>query len=130
MARAYAKRLSASLAIVDKRRPRPDAVEMMNVIGEVEGRNVVIFGRRREHGIDPRRGRGSGEARGAKDVYAGCTMHPVRRRGGAHSALALRELIVTDSIPHDPLKLAPTIKVHSVAGLLGRRSAASMTRNR
>ena len=43
MARAYAKRLDASLALVDKRRTRADDAEVMNVIGEVEGRNVVIF---------------------------------------------------------------------------------------
>src|SRR5206468_10335933 len=43
MARAYAKRLSAELALVDKRRPRPDAVEVMNIIGEVEGKNCVFF---------------------------------------------------------------------------------------
>src|SRR6059036_3870599 len=43
MARAYAKRLSADLALVDKRRPRPDAVEVMNVIGDVKGKNVVLF---------------------------------------------------------------------------------------
>src|SRR6185369_7528342 len=38
MARAYAKRLGAELALVDKRRPRPDAVEIMNIIGDVEGK--------------------------------------------------------------------------------------------
>src|SRR5207249_2868231 len=43
MARAYAKRLGAELALVDKRRPRADAVEIMNVIGEVEDKNVVFF---------------------------------------------------------------------------------------
>ena len=43
MARAYAKRLGADLALVDKRRPKADAVEVMNMIGEVEGRNVVMF---------------------------------------------------------------------------------------
>ena len=43
MARAYAKRLDASLALVDKRRTRADDAEVMNVIGEVEGRNVIIF---------------------------------------------------------------------------------------
>src|SRR5512132_1184319 len=43
MARAYAKRLSADLALTDKRRPRPDAVEIMNIIGDVDGKNAVLF---------------------------------------------------------------------------------------
>jgi ribose-phosphate pyrophosphokinase len=43
MARAYAKRLGADLALVDKRRPRADAVEIMNIIGDVEGKNAVLF---------------------------------------------------------------------------------------
>src|SRR5258706_1051670 len=43
MARAYAKRLNCDLALVDKRRPRADAVEVMTIIGEVEGKNVVMF---------------------------------------------------------------------------------------
>ena len=43
MARAYAKRLGADLALTDKRRPRPDSVEIMNVIGDVKGKNAVLF---------------------------------------------------------------------------------------
>jgi ribose-phosphate pyrophosphokinase len=43
MARAYAQRLGAGLALVDKRRPRADEIEVMNIIGDVADRNVVIF---------------------------------------------------------------------------------------
>jgi ribose-phosphate pyrophosphokinase len=43
MARAYAKRLGADLALVDKRRPKADSVEVMNIIGDVEGKNAVLF---------------------------------------------------------------------------------------
>ena len=43
MARAYAKRLNADLALVDKRRPKADSVEVMNIIGDVEGKNAVMF---------------------------------------------------------------------------------------
>ncbi|MCP4548859.1 MAG: ribose-phosphate pyrophosphokinase [bacterium] len=43
MARSFAKRLNADLAIVDKRRPKPNVSEVMNLIGEVKGKNVVIF---------------------------------------------------------------------------------------
>src|SRR5690349_15293210 len=120
MARAYAKRLGVGLAIVDKRRPRPDAVEVMNMIGEVEGKNCVFFddvvttGRTLGQAVEAVR------KAGARDIYAGVThgilcgdaVERIRRS-------SVRELVVTDSIPHDPLKLAPTIKMLSVAGLLG-----------
>jgi len=43
MARAYAKRLSADLVLTDKRRPRPDSVEIMNIIGDVKGKTCVLF---------------------------------------------------------------------------------------
>src|SRR4029078_12009899 len=43
MARAYAKRLGAELGLVDKRRPRPDAVEVMNIIGDVGGKYCILF---------------------------------------------------------------------------------------
>ena len=120
MARAYAKRLGVGLAIVDKRRPRPDAVEMMNVIGEVEGKNVVIFDDVVSTGATLVEAAEALKRAGAQDIYAGCThgilcgdaVERIRRS-------SVRELIVTDSIPHDPVKLAPKIKMLSVAGLLG-----------
>jgi ribose-phosphate pyrophosphokinase len=120
MARAYAKRLSAGLAIVDKRRPRPDAVEMMNVIGEVEEKNVVIFDDVVSTGSTLVEAAEAVKRAGAKDIYAGCThgilcgdaVERIRRS-------SIRELIVTDSIPHDASTLLPSIKMLSVAGLLG-----------
>ena len=120
MARAYAKRLSVGLAIVDKRRPRPDAVEMMNVIGEVDGKNVVIFDDVVSTGSTLVEAAEALKRAGARDIYAACTHavlcgDAVERIGRS----AVRELIVTDSIPHDPKRLGPSIKVLSVAGLLG-----------
>ncbi len=85
MARAYAKRLGVGLAIVDKRRPRPDAVEMMNVIGEVEGKNVVIFDDVVSTGSTLVEAAEALKRAGAKDIYAGCTHGMGRRR--AHPAL-------------------------------------------
>jgi ribose-phosphate pyrophosphokinase len=120
MARAYAKRLGVGLAIVDKRRPRPDAVEMMNVIGEVEGKNVVIFDDVVSTGATLVEAAEALKRAGAKDIYAGCTHgilcgDAVERIGNS----SVRELIVTDSIPHDPSKLGPRVKMLTVAGLLG-----------
>ena len=120
MARAYAKRLGVGLAIVDKRRPRPDAVEMMNVIGEVEGKNVVIFDDVVSTGSTLVEAAEALKRAGAREIYAGCThgilcgdaVERIRRS-------SVRELVVTDSIPHDPQTLGPTIRMLSVAGLLG-----------
>jgi len=120
MARAYAKRLGVGLAVVDKRRPRPDAVEMMNVIGEVEGKNVVIFDDVVSTGATLVEAAEALKRAGARDIYAACThavlcgdaVEQIRRS-------SVRELIVTDSIPHDAILLAPKIKMLSVAGLLG-----------
>lgn len=119
MARAYAKRLSANLAIVDKRRPRPDAVEMMNVIGEVEGKNVVIFDDIVSTGSTLVEAARALKDAGAQDIFA----------AGTHGVLCgeameridrspVKELIITDSIPHAAGSLSPKVQVLSVAALL------------
>jgi len=120
MARAYAKRLSVGLAIVDKRRPRPDAVEMMNVIGDVEGKNVVIFDDVVSTGSTLVEAAEALKRAGAREIYAACT-HAVLCGDAVEriARSAVRELVVTDSIPHDPRRVAPTVKVLSIAGLLG-----------
>ncbi|MGI8908349.1 MAG: ribose-phosphate diphosphokinase [Candidatus Sumerlaeaceae bacterium] len=117
-ARAYANRLKSSLAIIDKRRPEPNVSEVMNIIGEVAGRNVFIF----DDMIDTAGTLcGAAEAlkqRGVKDIYACCT-HPVFS-GPAKQRLAdscIKELIVTDTIPHDPATLSK-MTIVSVAPLL------------
>src|SRR5690606_11811884 len=76
MARAYARRLGADLALIDKRRPRQNEAEVMNIIGEVRGRNVIMIddlvdtaGTLTSAAIALR------EA-GALDIYAACT-HPL-----------------------------------------------------
>ncbi len=120
MARAYAKRLSVGLAVVDKRRPRPDAVEMMNVIGDVEGKNVVIFDDIVSTGSTLVEAAEALKRAGAQEIYAAIT-HPVLCGNAIEriAASSIRELVVTDSIPHTPEKLPPKIQVLTVAGLLG-----------
>lgn len=119
MARAYAKRLSAELALVDKRRPHPDAVEVMNVIGDVKGKNVVLFD---DVVTTARTLVEAAEAlkkAGCRDVYAGVT-HGVLCPS-SHERLArspIRELVVTDTLSHDGMKLPPNVTELSVAGLL------------
>ena len=118
-ARAYSKRLGAGLAIVDKRRIDDKQAEVMNILGEVEGKNVVIVddivataGSLVEAASAVKKG-------GAKDVYATVT-HPALC-GPAIERLAgspIKELIVTDTIPVEESKLIDKIKVLTVAPLL------------
>lgn len=116
-ARAYANRLGSPLAIIDKRRPAPNVAEVMNIIGDVEGKNVFLF----DDMIDTA-GTLVGAAtalkeRGVGRIYACCT-HPVLS-GPAKQRLeesCIEEIIVTDTIPHgNSLK---KLTVVSVAPLL------------
>jgi ribose-phosphate pyrophosphokinase len=120
MARAYAKRLGAELGLVDKRRPRPDSVEIMNIIGEVKGRNCVLFddvvttARTLCQAAEAIRKDGAGE------IYAGVT-HGVFSPDSLSriGASPIKELVITDTVNHDGLKLPPNVKELSIATLLG-----------
>jgi ribose-phosphate pyrophosphokinase len=121
-ARFFAKKLEVPLAIVDKRRTDMNVTEVMNVIGDVEGRTCLIL----DDIIDTAGTLvGTVEAlyeQGAKKVYA-CASHPVLS-GPAVERIAnsrLEQLVVTNTIPlrEDALRV-PKIKVLSIAGLLGR----------
>jgi len=119
MARAYAKRLSAELALVDKRRPRPDAVEIMNVIGDVEGKNVVMFDDVVTTARTLCQAAEAMKRSGARDIYAGVT-HGVFCPG-AYERLAaspIREIVVTDTLQHEPDSVPKQVRVLPVAGLL------------
>ena len=120
MARAYAKRLDADLGLVDKRRPRPDAVELMNLIGDVEGKNVVMFD---DVVTTARTLCQAAEAiknAGAKSVRAGVT-HGVFGPSALEriAASPIEELVVTDTLSHEGMGLPKNIVELSIAGLLG-----------
>jgi ribose-phosphate pyrophosphokinase len=120
MARAYAKRLGASLALVDKRRTRADDAEVMNVIGEVDGRNVVIFDDVISTGKTVVRAAEALLQQGAKEIFVGAT-HPVFS-GPAEEYLtspAVREIVVTDSLPLPPNRTWGKVRVLTVSRLLG-----------
>jgi ribose-phosphate pyrophosphokinase len=116
MARSYAKRLEADLILIDKRRPKANEAEVMNIIGNVEGKNVLIV----DDLIDTA-GTFVGAVaalkdHGARDVYGACT-HPILS-GKATERLnesAVKTLVVTDSIP--PREESTKIELRSVARL-------------
>jgi ribose-phosphate pyrophosphokinase len=119
-ARALAKRLESDLAIIDKRRPRPNVSEVMNIIGEVEGRTCVIMDDIVDTANTLCKAADALKEQGAKRVLAYCT-HPVLS-GSAVQRIAessLDEVVVTDTIPLRPDGQAcKKIRVLSVAGLL------------
>jgi len=120
-ARAYGKRLNASLAIIDKRRENPNVSEVMHIVGEVRGRDCIIVDDMIDTGGTLCNAARALIAEGARKVVACCT-HPVLS-GPAVSriqASPLSEVVVTDSIPLGDAALAcPKIRVVSIARLLG-----------
>ncbi|PIW73883.1 MAG: phosphoribosylpyrophosphate synthetase [bacterium (Candidatus Ratteibacteria) CG_4_9_14_3_um_filter_41_21] len=119
-ARAFAKRLCASLAVVDKRRDSPDSVEVMNIIGEIEGRNVVIVDDLIATGRTLCEAAAVLKENGAKNIYASITHGVLSGKSIENIAQSvLRKLIITDTLPLTKEKQLKRIEVLSVASLLG-----------
>ncbi len=119
-ARAFAKRMECDLAIIDKRRPKANVSEVMNIIGEVEGRTCVIMDDIVDTAGTLCKAASALKANGAKRVLSYCT-HAVLS-GAAVSRIAdsdLDELVVTDTIPlREDARACPRIRQVSVASLL------------
>ncbi len=119
-ARALAKRLDSDLAIIDKRRPRANVSEVMNVIGEVQGRTCVIMDDMVDTAGTLCKAAEVLKKEGAIKVVAYCT-HPVLS-GGAVARIAasdMDELVVSDTIPlSEEARACGKIRQLSVAGLL------------
>jgi ribose-phosphate pyrophosphokinase len=120
MARAYAKRLGAGLAIIDKRRDSPEKTEVMHIMGEVAGKNALIVddliatGSSLIEAVDALKEAKAKTVRAAisHGVLSGPAIERVDR------CKNLQELIVSDSIPMPENKKHPRIKVLSIAKLL------------
>jgi ribose-phosphate pyrophosphokinase len=120
-ARAFAKRLEATLAIIDKRRDVPNVAQAMNIIGEVEGKTALILDDMVDTAGTLTQAAGALLDRGAKRIYACCT-HPVLS-GPAIERIEkspIEQLVVTNTIPlGEEARKSSKIKVLSVAELLG-----------
>ena len=119
MARAYAKRLNADLAIVDKRRSGPTETEVMHIIGDVEGRNVILVDDMISTATSITEAAKHCRKKGAKDIYI-CGTHAVLA-GKAVEKLQkapVKEVVVTDTIPTAGKEFS-NLKVLSIANLLG-----------
>ncbi len=119
-ARAFAKRLDTDLAIIDKRRPRANVAEVMNIIGDVEGRTCVIMDDMVDTANTLCKAAQALKDRGAAKVLAYCT-HPVLSGGAVQriDGSTLDELVVVDTIPlNRDAQKSPKIRQISCAPLL------------
>ena len=116
MARAYAKRLHADLILIDKRRPKPNVAEVMDIIGEVKGKNVLIIddlidtGGTFVNAVNALKDEGAGHIYGActHAVFSGESLERINKS-------ALKKLFVSDTLPLT--HTSPKIEVVSVADI-------------
>jgi len=120
-ARAFAKRLDASLAIIDKRRDVPNVAEAMNIIGEVKGKTAVILDDMVDTAGTLTQAATALKNRGTSEIYACCT-HPVLS-GPAIERIEdspIDHLVITNTIPlNKKAQSCSKIDVLSIAELLG-----------
>lgn len=119
-ARAFAKRLNADLAIIDKRRTAPNEAEILHIIGQVSGRNIVICDDMIDTAGTLVKTVNALHKKKAEKIYA-CATHGILS-GPAMERLrtaAIEEIILANTVPLDHSMLLPNMRVLSVAGLLG-----------
>ncbi len=120
-ARNVAAKLNCPMAIIDKRRPKANQIEVMNIIGEVAGKKCLIVDDMIDTAGTVCQGAEALHANGAAEIYA-CATHAVLS-GPAIQRIAdscITELVVLDTIPLPPEKRLDKIKVLSVAGLFAK----------
>jgi ribose-phosphate pyrophosphokinase len=128
-ARGLARRIDAPLAIIDKRRERAGESEVMNVIGEVDGRTCILIDDIVDSGGTLVNAADALLENGANDVYAYIS-HGVLSGGAVARVTAshLKELVITDSIqPTEAVRVARNIRVLSIATLIGEAIGRTAT---
>ena len=121
MARGYAKRVGAGFAIIDKRRPKANMSDVMNVVGEVDGKTCLLVDDMVDTGGSLSNAIHALKDRGAEVVYAAAT-HALLSAGAAQrlQEAPVEEVIVTNTIDIPEEKRFEKLKVLSVAGLLAK----------
>ncbi|MFY3791156.1 ribose-phosphate diphosphokinase [Ureibacillus sp. MALMAid1270] len=118
-ARKMAERLKAPIAIIDKRRPKPNVAEVMNIVGNIEGKVCILIDDIIDTAGTITLGANALMQNGAKEVYA-CCSHPVLS-GPAIERIEnspIKELVVTNTIQLPDEKRSPKVKQLSVANLM------------
>jgi ribose-phosphate pyrophosphokinase len=118
VARAFAKTIHANLAIVDKRRPVQNLAEVVNIIGDVKGRDIILRDDMIDTGGTLTEAAIALKANGCRDIYA-CAGHGVLSGKAVErlEASPIKEVIISDSIDHSQRKLSKKFVVLSCAGL-------------
>ncbi len=119
MVRAFAKRLNVDMAIVDKRRSEVDKTEVMNIIGEVKGKDVVILDDMISTASTLVNGATAITEAGANSIIA-CATHPVFAGDACQRVMnsPIQEVIVTNSVPFDRMEMCSKVKVLDVSELM------------
>jgi ribose-phosphate pyrophosphokinase len=118
--RAFAKRLDADLAIIDKRRTAPNVAEVLHIVGHVAGRNIIICDDMIDTAGTLVNAVAALKKKKAERIFA-CATHGVLS-GKAIERLQgapIEQIILTNTVPLDKNKILPNMKILSVAGLLG-----------
>ncbi len=118
--RDLAERIGASFAIIDKRRPAPNITEITKIIGDINGKNVIMIDDIIDTAGTITQGAAALKELGARDIYVSCT-HPVMS-GPAIKRLkesVIKEIITTNTIKLTPDRRLKNMRILSVAPLLG-----------
>jgi ribose-phosphate pyrophosphokinase len=121
MARGFAKRLNGSLAIIDKRRPKPNVSEVVNVVGEVEGRDCLLADDMIDTAGTVSEAASALKDLGARDVYV-CATHALLSGPAVErlSKAPIKEVTVTDTVMIPEAKRFSTLCILSVGELLSK----------
>jgi ribose-phosphate pyrophosphokinase len=121
MARGFAKRLDATFAIIDKRRPAANVAEVLNVVGEVAGRDCLIPDDMIDTAGTVTEAARALKALGANDIYV-CATHGLLSGPAVErlSAAPIKEVCVTDTIALPAHRHFDTLRVLSVGELLAK----------
>jgi ribose-phosphate pyrophosphokinase len=121
MARGFAKRLDASFAILDKRRPRANVAEVLNVVGEVADRDCLLVDDMIDTAGTVSEAARALKERGARDVYV-CATHALLSGPAVErlSAAPITEITVTDTVGIPPERRFAKLQVLSVGDLLAK----------
>ncbi|MES2177308.1 MAG: ribose-phosphate pyrophosphokinase [Gemmatimonadota bacterium] len=121
MARGFAKRLNASLAIIDKRRPAPNVSEVVNVVGEVDGRDCILADDMIDTAGTISEAAHALKRLGARDIYA-CATHALFSGPAVQRLMdaPIKEVAVTDTILLPPERRFERLTILSVGELLSK----------
>jgi ribose-phosphate pyrophosphokinase len=121
MARGFSRRLDGSMALIDKRRPKPNEAQIVHLVGDVEGKTAILIDDMIDTGGTFAQAAEALKENGAREVY-GCVTHALLSRdaGQRLEAAPFREVCVTNTLPLPAERSFSQLKVLSIADLLAK----------